>query len=244
MASQACCNTPPKGEPAVVSEDQIDQAAGVNLYVFGDRKAKRGVVLVYDIFGLYPQTKQGAALLAKELDCLVIIPDFFNGEAANIEWVGMDTAEKRDNMMGFFANKASPEKNLATLYSVTNETKSLYATVEKWAVLGLCWGGKLAALASTDQTPFVASGQTHPALLDIADARRMAIPHICLVSPDEPADILNPYKEALPDHSEFELYGTMFHGWMGARANLEDEKNLLEFTRGYKQVAAFFKRWL
>lgn len=60
----------------------------------------------------------------------------------------------------------------------------------------------------------------------------MAIPHICLVSPDEPADILNPYKEALPDHSEFELYGTMFHGWMGARANLEDEKNLLEFTRG------------
>ncbi|KUM60432.1 hypothetical protein ACN42_g6691 [Penicillium freii] len=135
-------------------------------------------------------------------------------------------------MMGFFAKKASPEKNLATLYSVANEAKSLYAAVEKWAMLGLCWGGKLAALASADQTPFVASGQTHPALMDVADAKRMTIPHICLVSPDEPADILEPYKEALPDHSELELYGTMFHGWMGARANLEDEKNLLEFTRG------------
>lgn len=98
---------------------------------------------MYDIFGLYQQTKQGAAILAKELDCLVIIPDFFNGEGANIEWVGMDTAEKRDSMMGFFAKKANPEKNLATLYSVANEAKSLYAAVEKWAVLGLCWGGKV-----------------------------------------------------------------------------------------------------
>lgn len=111
--------------------------------VFGDRSAKRGVVLVYDIFGLYQQTKQGAALLAKELDCLVIIPDFFNGEAANLEWVGMDTDEKRNKMMGFFVEKASPEKNLATLISVTNEANSLYTTVEKWAVLGLCWGGKV-----------------------------------------------------------------------------------------------------
>jgi dienelactone hydrolase len=100
-------------------------------------------MLVYDIFGLYQQTKQGAALLASELDCLVIIPDFFNGEAARIEWAGMDTAEKRDNMMKFFVNKANPEANLTKLYSVTNEAKSLYATVEKWAVLGLCWGGKV-----------------------------------------------------------------------------------------------------
>jgi hypothetical protein len=69
-------------------------------------------------------------------------------------------------------------------------------------------------------------------LLDIADAKQIAIPHICLVSPDEPAEILKPYNEALPDHSELELYDTMFHGWMGSRANLEDEQNLLEFKRG------------
>ncbi|KAJ5469774.1 hypothetical protein N7530_007131 [Penicillium desertorum] len=244
MASQACCNVPPKGEPAVLSEDQVDQVAGTNIYVFGDRNAKRAMVLVYDIFGLYQQTKQGAAFLAKELDCLVIIPDFFNGEGANLEWVGMDTPEKKSKMMGFFAGKASPENNLATLLSVTEEAKNLYTSVEKWAVFGLCWGGKLAALASTGQTPFAASGQTHPAFLDVADAKGMTIPHICLVSPDEPADILKPYEEALPPHSEFELYGTMFHGWMGARANLESEENVREFNRGYKQVATFFNRWL
>src|SRR3954451_15437517 len=69
-----------------------------------------------------------------------------------------------------------------------------------------------------------------PRFLDVADAKGMTIPHICLVSPDEPADILKPYEEALPPHSEFELYGTMFHGWMGARANLESEENVREFN--------------
>lgn len=69
-------------------------------------------------------------------------------------------------------------------------------------------------------------------LLEVADAKAMSIPHICLVSPDEPVDILKPYEEALPANSELELYGTMFHGWMGARANLEDEENTREFIRG------------
>ena len=78
----------------------------------------------------------------------------------------------------------------------------------------------------------------------MADARAMKIPHICLASPDEPADVLKPYNDELPIHSEMELYSTMFHGWMGARANLENEENAKEFNRGYKQVASFFERWL
>ncbi len=36
----------------------------------------------------------------------------------------------------------------------------------------------------------------------------------------------------------------MFHGWMGARANLEKEDNLKEYERGYKQVADFFAKYL
>jgi len=31
---------------------------------------------------------------------------------------------------------------------------------------------------------------------------------------------------------EVETYGTMHHGWMGARANLENEDNLKEYERG------------
>lgn len=36
----------------------------------------------------------------------------------------------------------------------------------------------------------------------------------------------------------------MFHGWMGARANLADAENVKEFARGYEQVAAFYNAHL
>jgi hypothetical protein len=42
------------------------------------------------------------------------------------------------------------------------------------------------------------------------------------------------YEEALrkKEGNVVETYEGMFHGWMGARANLEDEKNAREFERG------------
>lgn len=69
-------------------------------------------------------------------------------------------------------------------------------------------------------------------MLDAADARAMTIPHICLASPDEPAADVTAYAEALGPKSEVETYSTMFHGWMGARANLSDDENCKEFDRG------------
>ena len=111
--------------------------------MFGNRSATRGVVLIYDIFGLYPQTKQGAALLAQELNCLVIIPDFFHGKGADLSWIPIDTEDKKDKLMAFMAEEANPDKNVAALSSIMKETKLLYPNVEKWGALGLCWGGKV-----------------------------------------------------------------------------------------------------
>lgn len=111
--------------------------------MFGNRSAKRGVVLIYDIFGLYPQTKDGAAPLAQELNCLVIIPDLFHGKGADLSCVPMDTEEKRNKLMAFIGEEANPENNVATLFSIMKETKMLYPDVEKWGALGLCWGGKV-----------------------------------------------------------------------------------------------------
>lgn len=42
-----------------------------------------------------------------------------------------------------------------------------------------------------------------------------------------------------------ETYGPpMFHGWMGARANLQDETNRKEYERGYKQVADYVAKYI
>ena len=43
------------------------------------------------------------------------------------------------------------------------------------------------------------------------------------------------YKELLVGEGKknvVERYGTMHHGWMGARAKLHEEKNLKEYERG------------
>lgn len=55
------------------------------------------------------------------------------------------------------------------------------------------------------------------------------------------------YKEVLSQPGKtgyVETYDKMFHGWMGARANLKDETNLAEYERGYKQVSEFFSKYL
>lgn len=72
-------------------------------------------------------------------------------------------------------------------------------------------------------------------MVDTNDAHNITIPHIVLASPDEPKEQIAGYKailEAKGKGSEVETYSTMFHGWMGARSNLEDEQNKKEFERG------------
>jgi hypothetical protein len=53
--------------------------------VTGNLQAKKALVDVYDIFGPAPQTLQGADALAKALDILVVVPDFFRGSPAQSE---------------------------------------------------------------------------------------------------------------------------------------------------------------
>jgi hypothetical protein len=78
-------------------------------------------------------------------------------------------------------------------------------------------------------------------LLEVSDAKAITIPHICLASPDEPADTLEQYVNELKEQSEFDIYRTMFHEWMGARANLQDKQNADKFDRGY--VCSLFSEY-
>lgn len=83
--------------------------------------------------------------------------------------------------------------------------------------------------------------------LDAQDAEALSVPYICLASPGEPADVVAQYKEILSRPGKVgvvETYETMFHGWMGARAKLDDEQNRAEYERGYTQVGEFFEKYL
>lgn len=67
------------------------------------------------------------------------------------------------------------------------------------------------------------------------DAEKLTVPFICLFSKqDGTPELVQEYTETLEKNKEnvVEKYGSMHHGWMGARANLEDKENLKEFERG------------
>ena len=72
----------------------------------------------------------------------------------------------------------------------------------------------------------------------------MTIPHICLASPGEAAEVVKQYAHILGGEGkigEVETYSSMFHGWMGARANLQDAENLKEFERGYTALPRLYR---
>jgi hypothetical protein len=61
----------------------------VSADVTGPSTASSAILFIYDIFGYFPQTLQGADILAtsdKDHQYLVVIPDFFDGTPADIAW--------------------------------------------------------------------------------------------------------------------------------------------------------------
>ncbi|KAI9734882.1 MAG: hypothetical protein M1834_001962 [Cirrosporium novae-zelandiae] len=206
----------------------------LNADITGDQSSKKAIIDIYDAFGIMSQTLQGADLLAAGLKAMVLVPDFFKGEPLPLNMVPMDTDEKKAAGAKFISEKAGIPQNIDMLLKVTTEAKEKWSNVEAWGVFGLCWGGKVVALVSGSGTLFKVSGQAHPARLAKEDAEQMTIPHICLFSHDEPADLVKEYSDVLSakDINEFETYSTMHHGWMGARADLKNEENAKEYERG------------
>jgi dienelactone hydrolase len=140
----------------------------LHLDIVGPEDATKGIVDIYDIFGIWPQTIQGADRLSAQIGALVLVPDFFDGTGLAIDAVPMDTDEKKKIVGDFFATKASPPDNLVKILALRKELTEKYPAIEgHWGVFGLCWGGKLAVLASGEGNEgvgrrFNVSGTAHP----------------------------------------------------------------------------------
>ena len=91
------------------------------------------------------------------------MPDFFKGEPLPLAIYppGNDPAKKQ-MAAEFMATKAKLGKCSEMLMDVRKDLVSEYESIKAWGIYGLCWGGKLAMLASGKDTQFVVSGQAHP----------------------------------------------------------------------------------
>ncbi|QDS70572.1 hypothetical protein FKW77_010520 [Venturia effusa] len=242
LHSAACCSVPPVVSKGYELKGNYVKVNGLKTYHTGDAKAKHAILVVYDIFGYFPQTLQGADILAygdKEKQYQVFMPDFLEGSPADISWYPPDNEEKGAKLGKFFETTAAPPKTVKRVPDLVASIKKEYS-IESFAVVGYCWGGKIVNLVSQQGTPFKAAAAVHPAMVDPADAPKVAIPIAVLPSKDEDKEAIAAYSKALKVENVVEFFPTQVHGWMAARSDLEDAGVKKEYERGYKLLLDFF----
>lgn len=201
-----------------------------------------------DIFGFFDQTIQGADILAtsSEQKYRVFIPDFFEGQPADLSKFPPQTDEDKKYLANFFQTKAAPPNTLSKIPNIVAEANKLAPGgngFESWSILGYCWGGKIANLAvGKENTTFVAAVQCHPAMVDPNDAKEVTVPMAMLPSKDEDPSAVQAYQKNLQVPNYVETFPTQIHGWMAARSNLEDAEVRKEYERGYKTALDFLHK--
>ncbi|KAF1991569.1 dienelactone hydrolase family protein-like protein [Aulographum hederae CBS 113979] len=242
--SKACCSVPPVVGSDYKDKGKYEQISGMKTYVTGPAKAKRSILVVYDIFGFFPQTTQGADILAygdSEQPTRVFMPDFFDGKPADISWYPPDNDEKGKKLGEFFSTAAAPPKTLQRLKPFVDEVKkSQYDGTDSWGLLGYCWGGKIVNLASKGDTIFKAAAVCHPAMVDPSDAPDVTIPFAMLPSKDEDKNDVAKWEEGLKVTKKVEWFDDQIHGFMAARGDLSNESVKNEYERGYKILLDWF----
>jgi len=210
--------------------------------VTGPAGADTAILSIYDIFGFFPQTLQGADILAysdAEHPYQVFIPDFFDGNPADIAWYP-PTDEEKKSKLGKWFEIASPPKHLPKVPVILTDAEKYNPSIKSWGVIGYCWGGKLVSLIAGRDTKFKAGVQTSPAMVDPADAEKVKIPMCVLASKEEPQDEVKQYDANLKVKKHVETFGDVVHGFMSARGDLKDPTGKAEYERGYKIALDFF----
>ncbi|KAJ2897541.1 hypothetical protein MKZ38_004613 [Zalerion maritima] len=87
--SEACCNIPPvTSSNDYPMKGQYDEFDGLKTYVTGPDDATKGIIVIFDIFGYFPQTIQGADILSTsdKTKYKVVMPDWFEDTPLTTFW--------------------------------------------------------------------------------------------------------------------------------------------------------------
>ncbi|KAK1824784.1 hypothetical protein LTR12_000841 [Friedmanniomyces endolithicus] len=217
--SKACCTVPPVVAEGYEEKGEYLTIEGMKTYATqipgksGPKTAKSAILNVYDIFGFFPQTLQGADILAHadaEHQYQVFMPDFFDGKPADISWYPPDNEEKGKKLgeydypshpterpAWFFNTLAAPPKTLERIPKVLKAIQAERPDIKEWAIVGFCWGGKIVNLVSQEGTLFKAAAACHPAMVDAKDAPGITIPYAMFPSKDESKEDVEAWEKGL-----------------------------------------------
>lgn len=77
-------------------------------------------------------------------------------------------------------------------------------------------------------------------MVDASDAEGLSVPTMLLASKEEPEEEVKKFEDNLKVAKHVEVFKDQIHGWMAARADLNDSRVKEEYERGYKTVVEFF----
>jgi len=124
-----------------------------------------------------------------------------------------DNEEKGKKLGNFFSTTGAPPKTAGRIPGLLKEIEKQYPDIQKWGVVGFCWGGKVVSLTSGGDTPYSAAAECHPAMVDPEDADKIKIPLAMLASKDESADDVKKFEEKLTGPKHFETFSDQIHGF-------------------------------
>ena len=215
---------------------------GDDFYVVGPYKAKAGIVVVSDIFGMQPNSMRFADLLA-ENGYLVVMPDFFGERAWPVEdWPADFEGERwkahtkwRRNMDNF-----KPRMNRAV------ESLRQMGCVKVGAV-GMCWGATLSFLLSGEGV-IDAAATAHPGNFTAASVR-LAKTGVCVLGgvDDGPLTEVSDAVNAHPvEPHVFRSFENLEHGFFGSRYDPDTytPKEMEEMEEARRIILDFFQKTL
>ncbi|KAG8905800.1 hypothetical protein FRB99_008225 [Tulasnella sp. 403] len=242
-SNTACCTIPPVFHEYEGKGKYISYAGTDKLYAVGPQDADKVIVVIYDIFGFFPQTIQGADILADVLQARVLMPDLLKGSPFPKEKDPPITVEWATDLEAFFASTGSPAAALAQVCRIGETLKE--DGVNKVGVLGFCWGGKLAIECGAKEW-VDAVAAVHPALMMADDVNDLRVPLGLFPSRSE---LVEEYKKMVramatkpfASKNAWKLYQSVDHGFASARGDLNDPDGKAQYEDVYARVAGFFE---
>ena len=106
----------------------------------GPSTAKKGILMIYDVFGLFAQTIRGADILATGFPAAsddavpfkVFMSDFFGDNPSNITTFPPETPAHSKFTMAFMSGPANPDKTIPLIVPMMEEIKKAHLEIESW----------------------------------------------------------------------------------------------------------------
>ena len=217
----------------------------MDAYVTGDKNSSNVLVCIFDIFGFWNTTKQGADLLGDSMKTKIVMPDLFRNRPWPIDGFPPRDEAEDQKLSQWFESVGNFGERAKDVRAVVDELKSNGA--QKLGLYGLCWGGNVAVQLAGKDSPFVGVSIIHPAFLSPDDAKGFTVPVSFFPSKVEPKNDADGFWATMqkehPDlaaKSQYKYYDENHHGFAAARANLEDKSNYFAFQDLYTRLADFF----